>query len=677
MASMKDAALAYAERGWPVFPCRVNKQPYTESGVLEATTNRRKIREWWDTWPNANIGCDVGGANMVVVDLDPGHDVAQLEESVGGELPPTALVQHTPRGGSHLFYSKDKEEVIPPSVSKVADKVDVRSHHSYVLLAPSKTRDGGYQWEGKTNGDTPDALPAYRPQGLVDAAARNVRARDEDHDTWLIEPDLAENIDLAVAYLRNEAQIAVEGRNGDDMAYRTAAMCKSYGLSPETALEVMWEHWNPRCQPPWSPHEWEHLEGKVANAYHYNTSPPGNMTPAYKVARQASLFKPVVSRDTKTGGKEAEVGRFRFVDEAGVRSIKSPEWLVPGAIPEGAFAMLIGPRSTYKTFVALDIALSVAAGSAEWYESESDWRGPWPNVRVSGPVLFAAGEGRGGFKGRVEAWKDYHLDGEDTGNFYLADPVPYPDEDDLTAFINGALELEPDGYELVVLDTLGRSMQGRNENAQQDASQFTQMVQELQRNLDCAVLVIHHTGHGTETQGRARGSSVFGADVDVEFVIERADDGFVHVFNTKQKDAPEWEAGKLIKVEPHNGSLVAIAPLKVKDAKPPPEKPGEVSRDTKKGGGRKSKEDMEIELSVVRKAAYQTMKRYPGKVWSKRSLSEAIAAHETVEVAAGTIRNKYLDHLLTDKTHPVAACFDPGTGQWCYQGKGKRKRDNG
>ena len=608
---------------------------------------------------------------MVVVDLDVGHDRSELENAVGGELPPTALVQNTPRGGEHLFYSKGRDEVIPPSVSKVAPKVDVRSHHSYVLLAPSKTIDGVYTWEGATNGETPNAIPAHRPQGLVDACVRSIREKSEDHDVWLIDPDLEENVAIAVGYLKTEAKIAIEGVNGDDMAYRTAAMCKSFGLSPETAIELMWEHWNPRCKPPWTPGEWEHLELKVANAYHYNTSPPGNMTPAYKVARQASMFKPVVSRDAK-GGKEAEVGRFRFVDEAGVRSIRSPEWLVPGAIPEGSYALLVGPRSTYKTFVALDLALSVAAGSGDWSENSSDWRGPWPNVRHPGPVLFAAGEGRGGFKSRVEAWKDYHLEGEDTGKFYLVDPVPYPEEGDVTAFIEGALALEPDGYELVVLDTLGRSMQGLNENTQQDASTFTRMVQTIQHELDCALLVIHHTGHAADTKGRARGSSVFGADVDVEFVVERASNSFLRMFNTKQKDAPEWDKAKLIKVIEHNGSLVAVAPDKKEEEKEP--KVTEVGEATKtsKSHGRKSKEDFGIDVAIIRKAAYQTMKQYPGKTWSKRSLADAISAHDSVEVAANTIRTKYLDHLLTDKSHPVAQCFDKGTGQWVYRGKGKR-----
>ncbi|KKL91680.1 hypothetical protein LCGC14_1892320, partial [marine sediment metagenome] len=57
-----EAALDYAARGWPIFPARVDKTPYTTSGVLDATTDERQVREWWARWPGANVALDVGGA---------------------------------------------------------------------------------------------------------------------------------------------------------------------------------------------------------------------------------------------------------------------------------------------------------------------------------------------------------------------------------------------------------------------------------------------------------------------------------------------------------------------------------------------------------------------------------------------------------------------------------------
>ena len=82
MTALRDAALAYAERGWPIFPVRTDKTPYTSNGVLDATTNTKQIEEWWGIHPRANIALDVGALDMMVLDLDPGHDMKELEENV-------------------------------------------------------------------------------------------------------------------------------------------------------------------------------------------------------------------------------------------------------------------------------------------------------------------------------------------------------------------------------------------------------------------------------------------------------------------------------------------------------------------------------------------------------------------------------------------------------------------
>lgn len=284
MLKMKVAALGYADKGWPVFPCRTDKTPYTENGVLDATTNKKIIEKWWDKHPNANIGFHVGGAGMMALDLDPGHDWDEIEANIG-QVPDTKLIQSTPRGGEHLFFAISQDDMIPQSASKIAPNVDVRSFHSYVLLAPSATADGSYTWED-------EGKPAYRTEAMVEAASKR-KEKSHDHDNWIIDADLPENIAKAIKYCKDKAQIAIEGRNGDHMAYATAAMMKSYGLSSATALEVIWDYWNPRCSPPWRPDEIDHLERKVINAYEYNISPPGNMTEAYKAARAGALFKPV------------------------------------------------------------------------------------------------------------------------------------------------------------------------------------------------------------------------------------------------------------------------------------------------------------------------------------------------------------------------------------------------
>lgn len=73
------------------------------------------------------------------------------------------------------------------------------------------------------------------------------------------------------------------------------------------------------------------------------------------------------------------------------------EYLVAGLIEKDTTGQLFGPSGGGKTFVALDLALSVAAGGHF-------------NDRPAkqGIVLYLAGEGHGGLRRRVKAWHIYH-----------------------------------------------------------------------------------------------------------------------------------------------------------------------------------------------------------------------------------------------------------------------------
>ena len=111
--------------------------------------------------------------------------------------------------------------------------------------------------------------------------------------------------------------------------------------------------------------------------------------------------------------------------------------------------------------------------------------------------MFCAGEGRSNIKLRKQAWEEVHNNGIVVKDFYLADPVPLVSEP-LEIFIETMLMPRPEGYKLVVIDTVGRAMQGLNENTQEHASSFTRMIETLKRDVADSVLVLHHTGHGDQ-----------------------------------------------------------------------------------------------------------------------------------------------------------------------------------
>ena len=124
--NMRDAALGYASEFLPVFPCQPGlKTPLTKRGVHDATTNSQTIRELFDRCPDANIALHAGAAGYLVVDVDPGADVAALERQY--KLPPTKLRARTPRGGEHRYYTLPRGVEVPPSASKIARHVDIRN----------------------------------------------------------------------------------------------------------------------------------------------------------------------------------------------------------------------------------------------------------------------------------------------------------------------------------------------------------------------------------------------------------------------------------------------------------------------------------------------------------------------------------------------------------------------
>jgi len=151
-----DAALEYARKGLPIFPCSpLDKKPLTPHGFKDATTDEAQVRAWWGKWPNAMIAAPTGPASGVWA-LDPDVDpvkqldgIAALHQLVAqyGSLPQT-LTSITPRGGKHLFFAWDPNVDIRNSESKVGPGIDVRGNGGYVILPPSRNGTGGaYQWD--------------------------------------------------------------------------------------------------------------------------------------------------------------------------------------------------------------------------------------------------------------------------------------------------------------------------------------------------------------------------------------------------------------------------------------------------------------------------------------------------------------------------------------------------
>lgn len=172
--TLLETALTYAQDGIPVFPCVPGgKNPLTNNGFYDATTNEAQIREWWNRWPDANIGIPTGQASgILALDVDTGSGPSSLENLTRehGELPETARVK-TGRGGVHYLFRYPVGQEIRNSAGKLGLGLDVRATGGYIVAPPSRT-EAVYEWL--------DRRPLANPsEWLLEAARRPDRASGE------------------------------------------------------------------------------------------------------------------------------------------------------------------------------------------------------------------------------------------------------------------------------------------------------------------------------------------------------------------------------------------------------------------------------------------------------------------------------------------------------------------
>ena len=138
LSALGKAAIAYATRGFAVFPCVPRgKVPATRHGCRDATKDLAQITAWWCDNPNYNVAVATGPVSKVFVldvdGLDAEASLRKLEEQHGA-LPET-VESITPRG-RHIFF-RCENGVVRNSAGAIAPGLDIRGDGGYVVLPPS------------------------------------------------------------------------------------------------------------------------------------------------------------------------------------------------------------------------------------------------------------------------------------------------------------------------------------------------------------------------------------------------------------------------------------------------------------------------------------------------------------------------------------------------------------
>jgi len=222
-------------------------------------------------------------------------------------------------------------------------------------------------------------------------------------------------------------------------------------------------------------------------------------------------------------GSLPEGAKAFYFQPIGDLHVAKPNWLVEGRLESGTLSMIYGEPASGKSFLALDLAASVATGRA--------WNGF--NVSQGGAIIFA-GEGKSGLTRRARAWSiSKSLPLQNQPLYLSSGPIDLSEKSSLELIQQEILEIaERVDLKLAVIDTLSRHF-GGDENSATDMASFVRTLDTLRQQNEMAIILVHHSGK--DSARGARGSSALRAAVDMEMVLKKKN-SIISVQNTKQKD---------------------------------------------------------------------------------------------------------------------------------------------
>ncbi len=206
--------------------------------------------------------------------------------------------------------------------------------------------------------------------------------------------------------------------------------------------------------------------------------------------------------------------RYKLLTGADLRDLPPLAWRVKGVLPAVGLAALYGPSASGKSFLAFDMAASIAEGQS-WFDSRIE----------AAPVVYAALEGEAGFKLRAQAWEVSRGRALPGGLHMMMQPFKLTETQD----VQDLAAVVPAGA-VVFLDTLNRAAPTADENSSKDMGEILTAAKLLQSLINGLVVLIHHTGKDS-TRGLRGHSSLFAA---MDAAVEVSRDG----------DRREWKVAK-------------------------------------------------------------------------------------------------------------------------------------
>lgn len=489
-------------RAFKVFPCCADdgrlgddgkplaKRPRIAGWQPAASWDRKTVEAMWQTYPDSNPAWAIQ-PGAVALDADiykPGNEaLLDAFEAEYGELPRT-LECNSAQGGLHFIYSTPR--LFGNGLGNLPRFGDVRGAGGYIV-GPGST------FEGKPYTVERLAFPSPLPAHIEARLQERVRAEPGERDLPAgVALDDPLNVARFTTWLLRDAKLSVSGQGGNNTLAATAAMGASYGLSHDTTLHLLLEHWNDRCDPPWEP---EDIEKHGGSGYRSASSRFGNMA---LPSAQSLGFRPVEG-DAATDPDD--IWRT-MADIAGPAPPRQWAWGTDadGWIPLGDLTFLYGPGAAGKTTLLGQMALAFARGEPLFGSPVRQM--PVLLVACEDPEdeIHRRFEAQGRQPGDAAAFAS--LVGRQTALHPSFRPGAPLDDTWLYRALDHRLATMPAGPKLLILDNLSHVYQADY----YDPAQITRFLNEYLRRLakphDVTVIV---AAHPSEAQ-RASGDGGFG-----------------------------------------------------------------------------------------------------------------------------------------------------------------------
>ena len=566
-----DWAEMYRQLGFQVVPAKLPKEdkawkrPIIKWREYEGTLTSDAVFSGWygpegEFRHRENMGLITGAAssNVWVLDIDShNHPQAMkwlqaLIDDWNDGIPLRTATQRTGGGGVQIFFFAP-EGWVPPT-NKTSMGIDIRGAGGFAMLPPSMHESGvNYAW-----------IKGYEPWlvGIMEAPSWVIEAVDELLSQFT-KVERGERTESPAQAVDGFGQI-VDGREDymtrliwgrvvslyrecpfDPVDGHRAEMREAWTVYDQNVKTRLFEPGTPNHilleregrGPTLFAQKWEQAIGQ------WNTRVKEAAALPAPEKKLESPQERQQDADVDASPEDIMEDVFEILDVMGIKSLPDPEWLIAKVIMARSLGFIYGTPGAGKSFIALGIALCIAAGMGKWWERD---------IKYTGPVVYISSEGVSDIKFRIRAWElALGINADELPFFLIHQTIDFMKEEDtnkLLRTINKVVQITGEMPVFVVVDTVSRVLPGADENLQKDMTLFIKACDEVKETFGSTVCGVHHTSR----QGNLRGSTVFDGAADFLLSVSREEGSEIGQLHAKKIKAAEdgWTQNfKLRKVE--------------------------------------------------------------------------------------------------------------------------------